>query len=101
MRYPFTPEWLDAAPEPIAERFRALEDTVIQEIARQLTQGGELNESSIQRIRVLRGLGLDMDAIEKAVAETAGTTMLAAMTASLSPENPISSMECAKCPVKF
>lgn len=75
MRYPFTPEWLDAAPEPIAERFRALEDTVIQEIARQLTQGGELNESSIQRIRVLRGLGLDMDAIEKAVAETAGISV--------------------------
>lgn len=75
MRYPFTPEWLDAAPEPIAERFRALEDTVIQEIARQLTQGKELNESSIQRIRVLRSLGLDMDAIEKAVAETAGISV--------------------------
>ena len=75
MRYPFTPEWLDAAPEPIAERFRALEDTVIQEIARQLTQGKELNESSIQRIRVLRSLGLDMDVIEKAVAETAGISV--------------------------
>ena len=75
MRYPFTPEWLDAAPEPIAERFRALEDTVIQEIARQLTQGKELNESSIQRIRVLRSLGLVMVAIEKAVAGTAGISV--------------------------
>ena len=46
MRYPFTPEWLDAAPEPIAERFRALEDTVIQEIARQLTQGGARSTGS-------------------------------------------------------
>ena len=71
MKYPFTPEVLDALPEELAELFRGLEDTLITEICSRLKLAGELNEVTVQDIKSLRAMGLPLEDIEKAIRETA------------------------------
>lgn len=71
MRYPFTPELLDALPEELAELYRSLEATLLEEICSRLKLSGELNEVTVQGIRVLRSHGIDLSEIEKAIQRTA------------------------------
>ena len=71
-RFPFTPELLDALPEPLAERFRGLEERLLREICSRLTAAGKLNEVTVQSIRALRAQGIPLEEIEQAIAETAG-----------------------------
>ena len=72
MRYPFTPELLDALPEELAELFRKLEITLLERICSQLKNAGEINEVSVQGIRALRSHGIDLPEIKKAISEAAG-----------------------------
>lgn len=72
MRYPFTPEALDALPEELAGLFRALEETLLQEICSRLNLSGRLNEVTVQDIRALRAHGIALDEIERAIRETTG-----------------------------
>ena len=72
MKYPFQPEVLDALPEELAELFRALEITLLEEICSRLKAAGELNEVTVQDIRALRSHGIDLKDIEKAIHETSG-----------------------------
>lgn len=72
MKYPFTPEVLDILPEELAELFRSLEDTLIEEIASRLKAAGQLNEVTAQDMRALRSHGIDLDGIKKAVSKAAG-----------------------------
>lgn len=71
-RYPFTPELLDALPEELAELFRALEITLLEEICSRLKVAGELNEVTVQDIRALRSHGIALKDIEKAIRKTTG-----------------------------
>lgn len=71
MKYPFTPELLDALPEEMAELYRSLELTLLEEICSRLKLSGELNEVTVQDIRVLRSHGIDLGEIEKAIQRTA------------------------------
>lgn len=71
-RYPFTPELLDALPEELAELFRALEITLLEEICSRLKAANELNEVTVQDIRALRSHGIDLKSIEEAISKTAG-----------------------------
>ena len=71
-RYPFTPELLDALPEELAELFRGLEDTLLNEICSRLALKDQLNEVTVQAIRALRSHGIDPKDIEKAIRKTAG-----------------------------
>lgn len=71
-RYPFTPELLDALPEELAELYRALEDTLLDEICSRLKLADQLNEVTVQDIRALRSHGIDLKDIEKAIRKTAG-----------------------------
>lgn len=71
-RYPFTPELLDALPEELAELFRALEITLLEEICSRLKAADELNEVTVQDIRALRAHGIDLKEIEKAIRKTSG-----------------------------
>lgn len=48
IRYPFTPELLDALPEKLAELYRGLEDTLLIEICSRLKAADELNEVTVQ-----------------------------------------------------
>ncbi len=70
--YPFSPALLDALPEELAELFRALEITLLEEICSRLKATDELNEVTVQAIRALRSHGIDLKEIEKAVLETSG-----------------------------
>ena len=57
MRYPFAPEVLDGLPEGIAELYRSLEATLLNEICSRLKIAGEMNEVTVQDIRSLRSHG--------------------------------------------
>lgn len=74
MKYPFQPDVLDSLPEPIAELIRGLEDRLIEEICSRLKIADNLNEVTVQAIRSLRALGIDLSSIEAAIAETAKIT---------------------------
>lgn len=70
--YPFTPALLDAIPEELAELFRGLEDTLLDEICSRLALKDHLNEVTVQAIRALRSHGIDTKEIEKAIRKTSG-----------------------------
>ena len=72
MKYPFQPEVLDALPEELAELFRALENTLLEEICSRLKASDQLNEVTVQDIRALRSHGIDLKEIEKAIRKTSG-----------------------------
>lgn len=72
MKYPFQPEVLDALPEELAELFRSLEDTLLDEICSRLNLADQLNEVTVQDIRALRSHGTDLKDIEKAIRKTTG-----------------------------
>lgn len=69
MKYPFTPEFLDAMPEELAELFRTLEITLLDEVCSRLMIADKLNEVTVQDIRALRSHGIDLKDIEKAIRE--------------------------------
>lgn len=68
--YPFSPAVLDALPEELAELFRSLEMTLLDEICTRLDLSGQLNEVTIQDIRALRSHGIELDEIKKAISKT-------------------------------
>lgn len=70
--YPFSPDLLDALPEELAELFRALEITLLEEICSRLKASDQLNEVTVQDIRALRSHGIDLKEIEKAIRKTSG-----------------------------
>lgn len=72
MRYPFSPELLDALPEELAELFRGLEDTLLDEICSRLKLADQLNEATVNAIRSLRSHGIDLEDIERAIRKRAG-----------------------------
>lgn len=71
MKYPFTPEFLDALPEELAELYRSLELKLLDEICSRLNLAGQLNEVTVQNIRALRAHGISLEEIEKAIQRTA------------------------------
>lgn len=71
-RYPFTPELLDSLPEELAELFRGLELTLLEEIVSRLKIADQLNEVTVQDIRALRAMGIDLKDIKKAIADATG-----------------------------
>lgn len=72
VKYPFQPAILDALPEELAELFRGLEITLLEEICSRLKLAEKLNEVTVQDIRALRSHGIDLKDIEKAIRETTG-----------------------------
>lgn len=71
MKYPFSPEVLDTLPEELAELYRSLETTLLDEICSRLKLSGELNEVTVQDIRALRSHGISLENINKAIQRTA------------------------------
>lgn len=72
MRYPFTPEILDALPEELADLYRNLEDTLLIEICSRLKAKDQFNEVTVQDIRALRSHGIPLEDIEKAIRKATG-----------------------------
>lgn len=75
MKYPFTPELLDAMPEELAELFRGLELTLLREICSRLKASDNLNEVTIEAIRALRAQGINIDEIQRAISDTTGVSL--------------------------
>lgn len=71
-KYPFNPEVLDALPEELAELYRGIEDTLLEEICSRLKAADQFNEVTVQDIRALRAHGIDLKKIEKAIRQTSG-----------------------------
>ena len=71
-RYPFTPALLDALPEELAELFRGLEDTLLDEICSRLALKDQLNEVTVNALRALRTHGIDTKDIKRAIQKTSG-----------------------------
>lgn len=61
---------MDALPEELAELFRNLELTLLEEICSRLRLADQLNEVTVQDIRALRAHGIDLEDIKKAIRET-------------------------------
>lgn len=74
MKYPFQPEILDALPEDLAELYRALENTLLDEICSRLVIADQLNEVTVQDIRALRSHGIDLKSVEEAISKTTGVS---------------------------
>ena len=72
MKYPFQPDVLDALPEELAELYRNLETTLLEEICSRLDLAGELNEVTVESIRALRSHGISLEEIEKAIRDATG-----------------------------
>lgn len=72
MKYPFSPKVLDSLPEELAELFRGLELTLLQEICSRLKLADQLNEVTVQDIRALMAHGIDLKDIEKAIRDVTG-----------------------------
>ena len=70
MKYPFSPEILDAMPEKLAELYRELEITLLEEISDQLVLAGKSNTVTIQHIQALRSHGISLAEIKKAIRQT-------------------------------
>lgn len=71
-KYPFPPPVLDALPEELAELYRALENTLLDEICSRLVIADQLNEVTVQDIRALRSHGVELKSIETAIRKTTG-----------------------------
>ena len=72
MKYPFSPQWLDALPQELSDLYRGLEDRLIDYICKCLKATDDLNESALQRIRALRSHRIDLYEIEKIIKKTTG-----------------------------
>ena len=72
MKYPFDPATLDAMPEELAQLFRELELTLLQEISRRLMAADQLTEVTVQAIRALRSHGISVEEIKKAIRKATG-----------------------------
>lgn len=69
-RYPFQPDILDALPEQLAELFRGLEDTLLEEICSRLKIADDLNQVTVEDIKALRALGIPLREIEQVIQQT-------------------------------
>lgn len=72
LKWPFSPELLDAIPEPLAELHRGLELKLLREICERLNLSEQFNEVTVQDIRALRSHGISLVEIQKAIMETTG-----------------------------
>lgn len=72
MKYPFSPEVLDALPEELAELYRSLETTLLDEICSRLNLAEQLNEVTVQDIKALRSHGISLEEIERAIQRITG-----------------------------
>lgn len=70
--YPFSPAVLDALPEELAELFRSLEMTLLDEICTRLNLKEQFNEVTVSDIKALRSHGIELDEIKKAISKTTG-----------------------------
>lgn len=67
MKYPLTPEYLEGLPEYIVKLYQDLEDFIIKDICRRLKWSGEITNSAIDQINILRDQGIELEDIEQQI----------------------------------
>lgn len=70
MKYPITPDFLEAAPEYVVQLYRDLETFVLDDICRRFRESGEATATALEQIRLLQRRGLDLGAIEAYIKKT-------------------------------
>ena len=71
MKYPISPEYIQAAGEYLTPLYQGLEDYIIEKICEQF-QTGQANATALELIRELQRRGLDLKEIEKRIRKTLG-----------------------------
>lgn len=69
MRYPISPEYMQAAAEHLTPLYQNLEDYIIEKICEQF-KTGEANATALELIRELQRRGLKLDEIERRIKQT-------------------------------
>lgn len=87
MKYPFTPEVLDALPEEVAELFRRVEDLVLDGVCSKLEAAKYLSAITVQDLNKMRNVS--MKDIQTAIRKTtkAGEAKISAIMDSVETEN--------------
>lgn len=67
MKYPITPDYLAAVPEPLISLYQGLEEYIIQKICESLRISGEPNATALELIRELQRRGMPLEDIEKRI----------------------------------
>lgn len=75
MKYPFTPERLDALPEGVAKQYRQLEEDLLNEICTRLNISGQINVPALEAIKALRSHGISLDEIKKEISKRTGVAI--------------------------
>lgn len=70
MKYPITPDYMDAAPEKIVMLFRDLDEFIISDICKRFAYNGEATNTAIEQIKLLRRRGYSQSAIEARIKKT-------------------------------
>ena len=71
MKYPISPEYVQAAGEYLTPLYQELEDYIIEKICEQF-QTGQANATALELIRELQRRGLDLKEIEKRIRKVLG-----------------------------
>lgn len=72
MKYPITPDYLASAPDPLVELYTDLEEFILRDICRRMKWSGEITESALAQINVLKEQGIDISSIEAEIKKTLG-----------------------------
>lgn len=72
MKYPITPEYLSGLPDNAVALYTDLEEWVLEDICRRFRTSGEMTNSAIEQIKLLKRHGLDEDAINSHIKKTLG-----------------------------
>lgn len=74
MRYPMTPEYLQAAPGYLISLYEDFEGDVLNDLCRRLRLSGTVTESALNQIRVLQQQGRSFPYIEKRLRQLTGSS---------------------------
>lgn len=74
MRYPMTPEYLQAAPGYLISLYEDFEADVLNDLCRRLQLSGTVTESALNQIRVLQQQGRSFPYIEKRLRQLTGSS---------------------------
>lgn len=72
MKYPITPDYLTSVPDPLVELYTDLEEFILRDICRRMKWSGEITESALAQINVLKEQGIDVSSIEAEIKKTLG-----------------------------
>lgn len=71
MKYPITPEYLDAAPKKLVRLYDDFEADILADIARRLKAAGTVTESALHQIRIMQEQGRTSEYVQRRIRQLA------------------------------